>query len=485
MIVWVTPAPPSSPGWAGDPEAPLVLEEALRAALEATEAFGSWPSRAWTVRVHPDPAAFERATGAPPPRTGAWLGDVLHLRPLEQLQRRDLGRVLRHELTHRRLGTSNLRRWEEEARCLWAETHVQPPPRWPEPPSQGLQDRLDRALARGTTAEQAWAYRLLRAWAERDPLPEPPRQQRRPDPEAGWEPVRLVAQQAGTVTVRWPAERMPARVVVNGRDLLRGTHRFEGTVRFGPEVPVQELQGQVELRHAASGWELLWTTDASTWVAAATAGEMGEEAPLEARRALAAVLKAWLQGHPAGNHADGSLCPLTHCAVVRGMPSRATIGAATSAPADRVPKDRAFFTGSAGGMSLSPREVWGRGASQAGSAVVVPGDRWGSWERIFTPDQVATLKRNVRPGVHPGQRGLRIGASGPYPVEDLRLAAGRAFGWTSWPGNVCEAALLPDGSMRVQGRGWGHHVGLCMATAMHRALQGASAEVILAEAFPD
>jgi len=97
---------------------------------------------------------------------------------------------------------------------------------------------------------------------------------------------------------------------------------------------------------------------------------------------------------------------------------------------------------------------------------------------------VARLKQAVAPGLRSGQSGLRLGDSGPYAVEDLRLAAGRAFGWTTWPSNACEAEVQPDGALLLRGRGWGHNVGLCLATARFRAGQGASAEQILAEAFP-
>ena len=89
----------------------------------------------------------------------------------------------------------------------------------------------------------------------------------------------------------------------------------------------------------------------------------------------------------------------------------------------------------------------------------------------------------MRPGLKPGQKGFTLGASGPYAVEDLRLAAGRAFGWTCWPSNACEGESLPDGSLRLQGHGWGHNVGLSLATAKQQASQGMKAEEILLSAF--
>jgi hypothetical protein len=144
----------------------------------------------------------------------------------------------------------------------------------------------------------------------------------------------------------------------------------------------------------------------------------------------------------------------------------------------------AFFTGSAGGSPLSPRAVWGEGPAEAGAAAAVPADRWLLWERSLSATQVAALKRALKPGLKPGQRGLRLGDSGPYAIEKLRLAAGRRFGWTVWPSNACEGAVQPDGSLLLKGRGWGHNVGLCLATAVFRAQHGASAEQILDEAFP-
>jgi len=115
----------------------------------------------------------------------------------------------------------------------------------------------------------------------------------------------------------------------------------------------------------------------------------------------------------------------------------------------------------------------------------VPGDRWADWERTFTPAQVRALKGAVPPGLAPGQRGLFLGPSGPYPVERLRLEAGRRFGWTAWPSDACTGTVDDRGFLHLAGHGLGHNTGLCLATALHLARQGARAEEILARAFPD
>ncbi|WP_243293861.1 hypothetical protein [Geothrix mesophila] len=483
LLVAPPPAPPFTPPLIeGDGADHGALEEALRTAFASTVGFGPWPAGPWRVRIHPDAAAFEKATGAPPGRSGQWLGDTLHLRPWEQLRRRDLGVILRHELTHQRLRDARLRRWVEEARCLWAEGHAKPPKTWPAAPPAGVQARLDRALAAGATREQVWAYRWLRAWLRGGALPQPPGR-------TGVAAERWVKEApilAETVTVVWPAERLRGPMVVNGHRLshhLGKAWRFRGTVRFQPGFPVGILRGTVWLRAERQGWRLAWTAPRTAWIAAATEGELGADSPYEARRALAAVLSRWLDGHPR-QHPGGVLCPLTHCAVVRGGAVLGTVQAAEAAPALDLDPHWAFFTGSAGGHPLSPREVWGDGPAEVGAALEVPEDRWLAWERTLDATQVAALKRDVVLGLRPGQLGVKLGASGPFAVEALRLAAGRRYGWTAWPSNACEAETLPDGSLRLKGRGWGHNVGLCLSTARFRAAHGATAEQILAEAFP-
>ena len=234
---------------------------------------------------------------------------------------------------------------------------------------------------------------------------------------------------------------------------------------------------------AGRGWNLRWVTTPEAWVAAATDGELGRDAPFEARRALASVLKRWIEGHPRGNHADGSLCPLTHCAVIRGEGSEATQQAMRTSPDLKLDARWAFFCGSKGGVSLSPREAWGDGPDIKEGAEAIPSDRWQIWERTLTAAQVKLLKGSVRPGLRPGQKGLMLGASGPYPVEELRLAAGRAFGWPAWPSNACEGEVDAEGRLHLQGHGWGHNVGLCLATASWQARRGQKAETILAGAF--
>ncbi|HJW09184.1 MAG TPA: hypothetical protein VJ483_06085 [Holophagaceae bacterium] len=467
MILLIQAAEPA-PAWAGDPDARVRLEASVDGALRSTAAFGPWPEGVWTIQLHEDAESFERATGAPPQRAAIWLGSTLHLRPWDQLRRRDLGALLRHELTHRRVAALKLRPWQEEARCLWAEAHTAAWSPEPVPPEERMQDRLDLALRQGTTKSQAWAYAFLRAWLHGESRPVAPT-------KGSGKPV----------LVRWPENRVPRILEIDGERLAWSrqapSRHFEGSVRFG-NGPFARLDGEVELRATPSGWSLLWHTDEAHWVAAASVGELGEDAPFEARRALASVVRRWLEGH-ARQHADGSLCPLTHCAVLRGSPSEETQRAADTAPRLGIAPRWTFFTGSTGGERLSPREVWGLGPGTATPSKAVQGDRWASWSRRLTGAQVAELKRRVKPGVRPGQKGMRLGASGPYAVESLRIACGRRFGWTLWPSNACEGELRKDGSLELHGHGWGHNVGLDLAETAEMASQGAKAEEILRAAF--
>ena len=163
VALWVCAMPGAqAPVWLGDADGPRFLEADLQAAMRSTEGFGAMPQGAWALHLHTSDTQFEKATGAPPQRAMCWVGDTLHLRPLETLRRREVGAILRHELVHRRLAALKLRAWEEEARCLFAEGHTRPPDVWPKAPTAPVQDKLDLALRRGTTASQAWAYAWLR-----------------------------------------------------------------------------------------------------------------------------------------------------------------------------------------------------------------------------------------------------------------------------------------------------------------------------------
>lgn len=482
LALWGTPQPEVSapPVYRGDPNAEAYLAEDLGAAFRGTMAFGPWPAGPWTVHLHLERETFERSTRAPGPRRAAWYGDTLHLRPWDQLRRKPLGPLLRHELTHRRLMAAGLPRWEEEARCLLAESRNSPPPRWPSPPPAGTRRALDEALGSGTTLRQAWAYRCLRAWLTGAPLPPPPPPA--PARQEAW--TRSALQAEESLTLRWPPERLSRDLQVNGQPLpFRPGMRknFPNGASFGPGSPVASLPGRVELKALAKGWELRWTCSRRTWVAAATEGELGREAPAEARRALAGLLSRWIEGRPP--HPDGTFCPLTHCAVVRGAPLTSTLALSDSAPLLHLAPGHLFFCGSKGGASLSPLEVWGAGPERVPTALAVPGDRWASWVRELSPREVKALQGAVPPGLRPGQRGIMLGQSGPYAVEALRIETGRRFGWTRWPSNACTAQLRPDGGLHLEGQGWGHNVGLCLASARHQARAGWKAEAILEAAF--
>ncbi len=290
---------------------------------------------------------------------------------------------------------------------------------------------------------------------------------------------------ADAVTVRWPEARVPRTIIINGKPFAwsigAAPRRFEGAVRFS-QGPVPQLQGEVDLVATSRGWSLRWTTDRAGWVAAATLGELGAGTPHEAQRAIAAVLDRWLDD-PRHRHHDGTLCPLTHCAVIRGPGGPAALRAAVSAPHIKLNSHWMFFTGSSGGERLSVRAVWGMHGPKATASRAVEGDRWAEWTRSLSSSQVAILKRAVAPGLRPGQAGLMLGPSGPYAVEALRIACGRHFGWTLWPSNAVEAELRADGSLLLKGHGWGHNVGLDLALALDEARQGMKAEDILKEAF--
>ena len=84
-------------------------------------------------------------------------------------------------------------------------------------------------------------------------------------------------------------------------------------------------------------------------------------------------------------------------------------------------------------------------------------------------------------------RVARLGLDGLTPPEisgqDLRVAVGRTLGWQHIRSTAFDLTRESRG-YRLNGRGSGHGVGLCVIGSAHLAAEGESAEQILNEYFP-
>ncbi|OFV93082.1 MAG: hypothetical protein A3G76_15760 [Acidobacteria bacterium RIFCSPLOWO2_12_FULL_65_11] len=241
-----------------------------------------------------------------------------------------------------------------------------------------------------------------------------------------------------------------------------------------------------------------------TYVARVLAGEAARDSRPAALEALAITIRTFALANPGRHRSEGfDLCDQTHCQVVRA-PTPATERAAQATAGqvlmhDGVPAS-VFYSASCGGRTEVPSGVWpgaddplhlpsraddaceGEPAWEAslGEADVLRALRAAG----FRGDRLRELRVLSR---NSSGRVARIKVDGLKPDEisgqDLRLAVGRTLGWQYIKSTAFELGRQ-SAVYRFSGHGSGHGVGLCVIGSTHLAVNGKSAEAILAKYFP-
>lgn len=237
------------------------------------------------------------------------------------------------------------------------------------------------------------------------------------------------------------------------------------------------------------------------YVAGIVYSEMGERAPIEAKKALAVVVRSFVLSSLNRHAKDGyDLCDTTHCAVYRGLEgglelarvkteTRKTAGVVLIWGGKPI---KAFFHSTCGGETHTPREVWGEDTDYPYRPVKCPycakaeHFKWSS--RIKKTDLLAVFSLDDNREIVLTWRGNRIGVSSGscfslLTREEFRMAVGRKLGWS--------LILSPWFDFRdagevyiFEGHGFGHGVGLCEEGAMEMARRGSSWRMILRFYFP-
>jgi stage II sporulation protein D len=261
-------------------------------------------------------------------------------------------------------------------------------------------------------------------------------------------------------------------------------------------------------------WPLRVTAHSGALVLAATlpveryvelvvAAESGAADSPESRKALAVVARSFALA-PNHGHTAFDVCDSTHCQWVhwRSTPEAHAATLATAAESLWIHGGRAeaFFHQNCGGRTAAASEVWpGKHAAQGSlpSRADPYCQRAGSSEWSATLTRAELTQALAAAGLAaPGWKTLTVlqrGESGratelligstKIPVEEFRLAVGRALGWNHIRSNWFEVAHQGD-SFLFHGRGSGHGVGLCQAGAAEMAREGHSYQEILAQYFP-
>jgi len=285
------------------------------------------------------------------------------------------------------------------------------------------------------------------------------------------------------------------------------------TLRPGPGVPPIRIEGsgypgEIRIRTRADDrLELVMDAPLERYLEGVVGAEMPSRFPAEALRAQAIAARTYAVWQlengprpPAGHPLDDTVYSMAYRGEEGAAPEcRAAVRAtAGSILAHDGRPFRAYFHSTCGGRTASAASVFGDPASPPLSGGAVdphcPSSRFGRWSaRVPRADVQAALARlgirgelrSLEPDHAPARRAswTRITtdlATRRVRAADLRLSLGpavlRSSWWTAWH-------LLPD-ALVVQGRGFGHGVGLCQVGAAGMAETGHSAREILAHFYP-
>jgi stage II sporulation protein D len=278
-----------------------------------------------------------------------------------------------------------------------------------------------------------------------------------------------------------------ARVILDGVHLTISTSRGMSTLRvdalstvragwFLLEVPGKLRRryfGSLAMRPHGTSLESVVTMPIETAVASIVAAESPPGAPMEALKAQAVATRSFLVARQSG-HIGFDFCDTTHCQFLRSPPDENSLATrATAATRGLVltwhdaatAQDQpvaAMYARSCGGETRSLREV-------------------GVHTRGY-PYYAVHCTYCQR---HPEMWQRQLGTSTAPRTERDRLLFNRVHGWGAVPSLADSTSHTDVGSVRIEGRGIGHGIGLCQLGAADMARHGTSFDRILAHYYPD
>lgn len=280
-----------------------------------------------------------------------------------------------------------------------------------------------------------------------------------------------------------------------------------------------------ETRTAAGLWHLrgnapwqdvdvVLTLPSERYVAAVVGAEAGKGEPSESLRVMAILARTYaLNGshfRAQPGHLTAELCDSTQCEVMGSGAVSAAVAEAARATAGETlwfegRRAEVYFSQSCGGLTEEAGEVWPsmRGLSYLRSHADPYCLRRGSdaWHAQVPLSSFAEIARRegwrvpetiVSAGIDKrsvSHRALRVYFAGDdgekvyVTGSSLRFGLGRALGWNQVRSDWYELGVR-SGALVFDGRGHGHGVGLCQVGAKQMAIEGKTAQEILAFYFP-
>ena len=265
----------------------------------------------------------------------------------------------------------------------------------------------------------------------------------------------------------------------------------------GRDEAVKTLDGVLKVKSFPGSLQILNLTSIESYLPGVVRAEAGKYGPPDYFRAQAVVARSYVYRNIDRHELDGyNLCDDIHCQVYPGIISEMPIIDACHSTAGQVVIDRdsmlivAAFHGNCGGVTASSADVWLAGYPYLVSVT----DPWcgysasSVWKKNLSMEEWNAFLKSK--GIAPGAEAALYVPSGGKPVrmmnrpvpgktitsEEIRVRFGLRSAYFT---------LTPAGdSLTVNGRGYGHGVGLCQDGAKAMAEKKVTYENITGFYYP-
>jgi len=271
----------------------------------------------------------------------------------------------------------------------------------------------------------------------------------------------------------------PEKLELNGKpagrcEIIAGG---DGYLRLDAAGRSRTLRGAIRVGEREGRLRITARMARRDYLAAALTAEASPSDPIEYLTALSVLQSNYLLFH-AGRHApDADLCDNTHCQLANMTARSGSIVEAVERAShialtagDGLP---CYYSVNCGGSTLTPEQIWNH--AEPGYANVVCKQCRGSaryrWRRTF--EASAAAERIID----------RMGRV-PFVDDDFKIGLGRLVGFNKVLSNTISSIERRGSIYVIEGKGFGHRVGLCQEGARELAMHGRSAAEILRFYFP-
>jgi stage II sporulation protein D len=287
------------------------------------------------------------------------------------------------------------------------------------------------------------------------------------------------------------------------------TFKFKGSLRVQPDdAPGIAAAGDWTILPRRDGLRVLLTLPSEDYVAAALRGEAAPDEPMASLKAMAVVIRTFALLNAGRHQSDGfDLCDSTHCQALRWDRTRPEIQEAVRETAGETlwsGQDRlhVYYTQHCGGMSEEASSVW---PAEHGGDKPHPDPYClrrspAQWHARISLQQLSAIFRSQGWQMPSPINAIRVigktatgraellqvtgaGPSAQLSASSFRFAVDRTLGWNQLRSDWY-SIVVSGGILEIQGRGYGHGIGLCQAGAYEMASEGRTDSEILHFYFP-